>query len=696
MGGTAWVTLATNDSYALGALVVANSLKKVNTVHDLAILITPGVTLAMKNELLKVFNFVKEVDVFDSKDESNLRLLARPDLGITFTKIHAWRLTQYTKCVFLDADVLIVQNCDELFDREELSAAPDAGWPDCFNSGVFVFRPSDTTYSALVDFALVNGSFDGGDQGLLNLFFSDWATADITKHLPFVYNMCSTSTYSYLPALKQFGSRVKIIHFIGSSKPWLQQFDASTGSVQSSSSHLSNFLQLWWDIFCVHVHPTLSTEMSGLARALAQVPVGTPISAEQLAYEDHMHRQHWEEGHIDYLGKDSWDNIWKKISQTIEPEKSSKETPAAPITEADPPKVPTPVEAAPPKTASPIEAAPPKAVVPVEAAPPKASAPVEPAQVKAAEQAPSSTPVQITPTQDAPSLVQSTPEAVQTGETLVQPVPIKTDEPKPETKADVTQLIPSQTPAVATTVGTPKLSTSVASFDEEPIVSAPVIDQTPLSTPVSAQPVPPVPSEQKEQTGAAAQSPSTKAPETQAIPASTDTPATPASISVVPLEPKLEKKPEPVAAPAQTEPTKPASTPAVAPAAESVSLPPSERSSTVSTPQVKPELLSLGPVKTEEPASVSKTSSQPSSVPSVPQVTPSTPTVTSPTPPESPLSAVSVQLEKLDIDPSVPATPPAGADAPVPPKRKGGKGSGAQGQATPSQSEKGGKGKGKK
>lgn len=55
----------------------------------------------------------------------------------------------------------IVQNCDELFDREELSAAPDAGWPDCFNSGVFVFKPSDSTYNALVEFALVNGSFDG-------------------------------------------------------------------------------------------------------------------------------------------------------------------------------------------------------------------------------------------------------------------------------------------------------------------------------------------------------------------------------------------------------------------------------------------------------------------------------------------------------------------------------------------------------
>jgi glycogenin glucosyltransferase len=42
-----------------------------------------------------------------------------------------------------------------------LSAAPDAGWPDCFNSGVFVFSPSKETFDALLDFALTHGSFDG-------------------------------------------------------------------------------------------------------------------------------------------------------------------------------------------------------------------------------------------------------------------------------------------------------------------------------------------------------------------------------------------------------------------------------------------------------------------------------------------------------------------------------------------------------
>ena len=45
--------------------------------------------------------------------------------------------------------------------------------------------------------------FEGGDQGLLNLFFSDWATKDISRHLPFVYNVVAQTFYTYGPALKQ-------------------------------------------------------------------------------------------------------------------------------------------------------------------------------------------------------------------------------------------------------------------------------------------------------------------------------------------------------------------------------------------------------------------------------------------------------------------------------------------------------------
>lgn len=60
------------------------------------------------SERLKtVFDLVKEVDLLDTNDASHLELLSRPELGVTLTKINCWRLTQFNKCVFLDADTLV-------------------------------------------------------------------------------------------------------------------------------------------------------------------------------------------------------------------------------------------------------------------------------------------------------------------------------------------------------------------------------------------------------------------------------------------------------------------------------------------------------------------------------------------------------------------------------------------------------------
>ncbi|KAI8037051.1 hypothetical protein M5D96_010368 [Drosophila gunungcola] len=466
MSKFAWVTLTTNDTYSLGALVLAHSLKRAKTAHQLAVLVTPTVSQAMRDRLKEVYNVVQEVNVLDSQDAANLALLSRPELGVTFTKLHCWRLVQFEKCVFLDADTLVLQNCDELFEREELSAAPDVSWPDCFNSGVFVFRPSVDTFTQITEFAVKNGSFDGGDQGLLNQFFADWATADIKKHLPFVYNVTAYASYCYLPAFKQFRDKIKILHFAGKLKPWLIQFNSETkvASVSSDYAHAQDLIQLWWNIFCENVIQSLSTEMqtpgrvandrpegaiahgpstesynanananatanaedfpsvdvnsnelnishppehatsataiatanatptatptptpsptphhsvhsqtvekatshqqehevaataqpemqqqsrhfilvlhvltsatsqhsahfhiAGLAGALSQLRIGEQRTPEQEDYENQMRRQCWESGQIDYSGADSFENIWKKISQTLD-KKSDKET----------------------------------------------------------------------------------------------------------------------------------------------------------------------------------------------------------------------------------------------------------------------------------------------------------------------------------------------------------------------------------
>ncbi|NWR59964.1 GLYG2 protein, partial [Bucorvus abyssinicus] len=215
-----------------------------------------------RSVLRSVFDEVIEVDALDSADSVRLALMQRPELGVTFTKLRCWTLTHYSKCVFMDADTLVLCNVDELFDREEFSAAPDSGWPDCFNSGVFVFRPSLKTYNLLLRFAAEHGSFDGGDQGLLNSFFSNWATADIGKHLPFLYNLSSSAVYTYVPAFNHFGGDAKVVHFLGATKPWNYKYNLQTKRVvqdgtTSGSFHQLSFLALWWNIYSASILPLL-------------------------------------------------------------------------------------------------------------------------------------------------------------------------------------------------------------------------------------------------------------------------------------------------------------------------------------------------------------------------------------------------------------------------------------------------------
>lgn len=323
----AFVTLATDDTYSLGALVLAYSLKRVHTSRQLAILITSTVTPQMRSLLSQAFDLVEEVNLMDSRDPANLALLNRPELGVTFTKLHCWRLVQFKKCVFMDADTLVLQNCDELFSREELSAVPDVGWPDCFNSGVFVFVPSESTYNSLVKFAGEHGSFDGGDQGLLNLYFHDWATKDINRHLSFIYNMNSNVSYTYLPAYRQFGKDVKVVHFLGPVKPWHYTFNLLTGHVQpqGESQHMFDHLQFWWELFMTNVQPKLFPECAGLAGEMSKLTIKTAeelrrSGADQSMYGGSEARQYaWERGQIDYMGQDAFANIQKKLDSAMTP-----------------------------------------------------------------------------------------------------------------------------------------------------------------------------------------------------------------------------------------------------------------------------------------------------------------------------------------------------------------------------------------
>jgi len=339
MSSEAFVTLATNDGYALGALVVAQSLRKVGTQRRLVVLVSKTLSELLRRTLETSFDEVILVDELDSNDSENLRLLARPELGVTFTKINCWLLEQYSKCVFLDADIVVLQNIDDLFEREEFSAAPDAGWPDCFNSGVFVFRPSKETFKKLVQSASQqSASFDGGDQGLLNSFFSNWRSADISRHLPFTYNVTANTFYSYVPAVTQFRNDIRVVHFAGALKPWQLTYNPQTeqlsGNLGGQHEVQREFLLNWWRILYERVWPLLSKNnqqsnsnqkpsnegqnVSGLNfGGGATLNYGSLTNNQGVQTGSAAHRRAWEAGHVDYQGRDSFNNIQEQLQRNI-------------------------------------------------------------------------------------------------------------------------------------------------------------------------------------------------------------------------------------------------------------------------------------------------------------------------------------------------------------------------------------------
>jgi glycogenin glucosyltransferase len=329
MSSEAYVTLATNDGYALGALVVAESLRKVGTQRHLVVMISKTVTDLIRQTLESTFDEIVVVEELNSNDKEHLLLLARPELGVTFTKINCWLLEKYSKCVFLDSDVVVLQNIDDLFQREEFSAAPDAGWPDCFNSGVFVFKPSKETYTKLVQFAnQQDASFDGGDQGLLNAFFSNWRSSDISRHLPFTYNVTSNTFYSYVPAITQFRNDIRVVHFAGALKPWQLTYNPQNGQLSGNlgGQHETQreFLLSWWKVMHERVWPKLSKNNQGRSGQVAlSFAGGSLLNYDSLTDDQGVrtgsvaHRRAWEAGHIDYHGRDCFTNIQEQLEKNI-------------------------------------------------------------------------------------------------------------------------------------------------------------------------------------------------------------------------------------------------------------------------------------------------------------------------------------------------------------------------------------------
>src|SRR5699024_2939173 len=98
----------------------------------------------------------------------------------TFFKLQVFGLTNYKKIVYIDSDMLVLDNIDELFEHPHLFAVSDddfvAGRDEGilgFNSGTLVIEPKSGLVQELIaripQVAVIRKQF--GDQDVLNLFY---------------------------------------------------------------------------------------------------------------------------------------------------------------------------------------------------------------------------------------------------------------------------------------------------------------------------------------------------------------------------------------------------------------------------------------------------------------------------------------------------------------------------------------------
>ena len=304
----AFVTLLTQSAYLPGTLVLIHSLRRHGCQYPIVCLVTAKVNEMTKRVLRHRDITIREVDeLHPDRKESNGEIqgiLKEERFRDTWTKLMVFSCTEFDRVVFLDSDILIRRNCDELASMEldpgwiaashactcnpfRLSHYPSSWIPkNCafsavkhpqamtnpvdpnksdlsthklLNSGVFVLRPSVEEHKAQKHLLDTDPSIPDmifPDQDFLALRFRNrW------KSLGWQYNGLKTLASMHAgPDGCWRADEVKVVHYILSPKPWnVDRKDRMIGSrtvnnrddtnVGSEQTTAEGLVDWWWDEF---------------------------------------------------------------------------------------------------------------------------------------------------------------------------------------------------------------------------------------------------------------------------------------------------------------------------------------------------------------------------------------------------------------------------------------------------------------
>ncbi|SNT71911.1 Alpha-N-acetylglucosamine transferase [Paracoccus seriniphilus] len=262
----AFVTLVTNPDYLPGAEALLRSLLLTDTPADLVVM-HRGLQPAHLERLrlhgarliaAELLPTSREFDLTHARDALHARAAftrgGKPDFHTpldNFVKLRLWQL-DYERCVFIDADAIVLRPVDKLFEMPEFCAAPNVyDGLDGFhrmNSGVFTARPDIQRFDDMLARLDRPGAFwRRTDQTFLQDYFDDW------QGLSIHHNMLQYVWFN-MPELWSWED-IRILHF-QYEKPW---------QAHAKAELLRPLIDLWQTIASGQPVPDLSAQVRPVA-----------------------------------------------------------------------------------------------------------------------------------------------------------------------------------------------------------------------------------------------------------------------------------------------------------------------------------------------------------------------------------------------------------------------------------------------
>ncbi|WOL14477.1 galactinol synthase 1-like [Canna indica] len=268
----AYVTfLAGDGDYVKGVVGLAKGLRKVKSAYSLVVAVLPDVPEPHRQLLRAQGCVVREIEpVYPPENQVQF---AMAYYVINYSKLRIWNFLEYSKMIYLDADIQVYDNIDHLFDMPDgyfyavmdcfcektwshsrqysigyCQQCPDkVSWPTemgsppplYFNAGMFVFEPGQSTYENLLKTLRMIPPTPFAEQDFLNMYFEK-----IYKPIPLVYNLVLAMLWRHPENVKL--EKVKVVHYCAAgSKPW--RYTGKEANMDRED--IKMLVAKWWDVY---------------------------------------------------------------------------------------------------------------------------------------------------------------------------------------------------------------------------------------------------------------------------------------------------------------------------------------------------------------------------------------------------------------------------------------------------------------